>query len=191
MPWDYGDTAFSQRVADPNDTVHVYGRVPEGAMLLAEPESELVTIEQIAVSDDGTFAFDAIIAEIGDYTIKLQCTDSSGIASERRIHVQRAPEWRTYVEGAWAMNYDALTRPGAHAYNVKGTVTGVTEHIEYYLVTLETSDGNTLVLEYHYHYPGSNSFEIGREYKWIYGYPKGRNAEGAPVVYVWFVNDRG
>lgn len=191
MPWDYGDTTYAQRVADPGDTVRVFGRVPEGAMLLAEPDSEEVVINEITVSDDGSFGFDAVISEIGDFTITLKCTDASGIASERRIHVQRAPEWRSYVEGAWAMNYDALTRPGTHAYNVKGKVTEVIEHIDHYEVMLETSDGSTLKLIYHQHYPNSNKLEVGREYQWIYGYPMGRDASGAPTVYVWFVNDRG
>lgn len=191
MPWDYGDPAFSQRVADPGDTVRVTGRVPEGAMLLAEPDSEQVTINEITVSDDGSFAFDAVIAEMGDFTVTLKCTDATGIASERRIHIQRAPDWKTYVEGAWAMNYDALTRPGTHAYNIKGKVTQVIEHIDHYEVMLETSEGGTLKLVYHQHYPGAGRLEAGREYKWIYGYPMGRDAEGAPVVYVWFVNDKG
>ena len=35
-----------------------------------------------------------------------------------------------------------------------------------------------------------NPFEVGREYKRIYGYPLGPDSNGAPVVYVWFVNDK-
>lgn len=187
MPWELGDNTYSQRVADPGDTVNVRGMVPPGAMLTARCDNEEVVINEINIYDDGAFNFGVTLPAIGDYELELTCVDASGAEAKRMIHVQRAPEWRSYVEGSWAMSYDALTRAGSHSYNIKGTVTKIIEHLDRYMVELTTSDGNTLILEYHHHYPTANPFELGREYKRIYGYPVGPDANGAPVVYVWFV----
>ena len=88
------------------------------------------------------------------------------------------------------MNYDSLTRPGKQVYNIKGVVTEIIQHGDYYLAAIDTGDGNTLLLEYHNHYPSANTLTVGKTYSWIYGYPLGRNDEGAPVVYVWFIADR-
>ena len=106
------------------------------------------------------------------------------------MHVQRAPEYNHYVESAWAMSYEALQRPSKQCYNIKGTVTEIIEHTDYYLVKLETSDGGTLILEYHHHYGTANSFTEGKSYNWIYGFPMGKDQNGIAHVYVWFVNDK-
>ena len=190
LPWDMGETKYSQRVTEPGDTVEVHGMIPAGSALTVACANELVMMTEPAVKEDGSFSFSAALPETGDYTLTLTCVTPEGEEVTRDMHVQRAPEWKPYVESAWAMNYDALTRPSKQCYNIKGKVTQIIEDGDRYLVALETKDGGTLLLEYHYHYPSANKFTEGKEYSWIYGFPMGRNAEGAPVVYVWFVNDR-
>ena len=190
LPWDLGDTRFSQRVTDPADTINVHGSAAEGSTVTVSCDNELVVLTEPEVGDDGAFMFTATLPEVGDYVVNITATDPTGVVSTRQMHLQRAPEWKPYVESAWAMSYDALTRPSKQCYNIKGTVTEIIEHVDHYLVVLETADGNTLLLEYHHHYASANSFVVGKQYNWIYGFPMGRNAEGAPVVYVWFVNDK-
>lgn len=190
LPWDMGDTSFSQRVTDPNDTVEVYGSFPAGMSFTVACEDESVIFTEPEVTEEGAFSFTATLPAIGDYVFTLTCADENGTEGTRELHLQRAPEWKPYVESAWAMSYDALTRASNQCYNVKGTVIAVTEHIDKYVAVLETSDGSTLLLEYHHHYPTANTIEAGKEYKFIYGHPIGRNSDGAPVVYVWFINDK-
>ena len=190
LPWDLGDTRFSQRVTDPGDTINVHGSAAEGSTVTVSCDNELVVLSEPIVGQDGAFMFTATLPEVGDYLINITATDPAGVVSTREMHLQRAPEWRPYVESAWAMSYDALTRPSKQCYNIKGTVTEIIEHTDRFLVVLETEDGNTLLLEYHHHYASANTFVVGKQYNWIYGFPMGRNSEGAPVVYVWFVNDK-
>ena len=200
LPWDLDEHGYSQRVTDPGESVEVHGVIPEGSVLEArlDPEPEISDdpeaapvprLSDITLEDDGHFSFFATLPEIGDYKIILTCTDPDGLVSEREMHVQRAPEYSSYVQKAWAMNYEALTRPSKQTYNLKGTVTQIIQHGDYYIAALETS-GGTLLIEYHNHYPTANTLTVGREYHWIYGYPLGRNEEGAPVVYVWFIGDK-
>lgn len=203
LPWDLEEQNYSQRVTDPGEVVEVHGMIPEGAALTAQfepepdpeaavdPETGVVqALSDITLEEDGHFSFTATLPKIGDYVIKLTCTDAEGLVSERLMHVQRAPEYKSYVQKAWAMNYDSLTRPGKQVYNIKGVVTEIIQHGDYYLAAIDTGDGNTLLLEYHNHYPSANTLTVGKTYSWIYGYPLGRNDEGAPVVYVWFIADR-
>ncbi|MBR6428267.1 MAG: protein kinase [Clostridia bacterium] len=197
LPWDMGDTEFSQRVtvqtgedAAPAEKT-VTCKAPEGMSVTLSCEDERVVLTEPEMQEDGTFTFTAALPqEVGDYVINIDCANEAGETGSRVLHLQCAPEWKPYVESAWAMSYDALTRASRQCYNVKGAVTGIIEHHDYYLVTLETADGSTLLLEYHHHYPTANEFVEGKTYSFIYGHPIGKNADGAPVVYVWFVNDK-
>ncbi len=196
LPWDMGDDGFSQRVtvqtgedAAPAEKT-VTCKAPEGMSVTLSCEDERVILTEPEMQEDGTFTFTATLPEVGDYAINIDCVNEAGETGSRVLHLQCAPEWKPYVESAWAMSYDALTRASKQCYNVKGAVTGIIEHHDYYLVTLETSDGSTLLLEYHHHYPTANTFIEGKTYSFIYGHPIGKNADGAPVVYVWFVNDK-
>lgn len=190
LPWDLEDKEFSQRVTDPGDTVKVYGMIPEGAAMTVTSENEGVILSEPEVDEDGTFTFTATLPAIGDYTLNITCTGADGLVGERQMHVQRAPEWRPYVESAWAMTYDSLMRPSNQCYEIKGKAVEIVQHGDFYIVILETSDGSRLRLEYHNHYPTANTFIEGKEYKWIYGYSMGRSTDGMPVIYVWFVNDK-
>lgn len=190
LPWDLEDQTYSQRVTDPGDTVRVYGMIPAGARLEVSCENEAVLLSEPELSEDGSFSFNATLPEIGDYAIKITCTGEDGLVGEREMHVQRAPEWRPYVESAWAMTYDSLMRPSSRCYEIKGKAVEITQHGDFYIVVLETSDGNRLRLEYHNHYPTANTFIEGKDYKWIYGYSLGRDTDGMPRIYVWFVNDK-
>lgn len=190
LPWDMGETNYSQRVTDPNDTIEVHGLIPAGSTFELACDDETVILSEPEVTEEGGFTFTATLPAIGDYVVRVSCTDPNGAVNTREIHLQRAPEWKPYVESAWAMSLDALSRPSNQCYNVKGTVTEIIEHTDHYLVVLETEGGGSILLEYHHHYPTANSFEVGKQYNWIYGFPKGVNEQGAPVVYVWFVNDK-
>ena len=190
MPWDLGETRYSQRITDPNDTIGVHGAVPAGSAIAVSCENAEVILTEPEITEDGKFSFSATLPAVGDHIIKITCTDAAGSVNTREVHLQRAPEWKPYVESAWAMSYDALTRPSKQCYNIRGTVTKIIEHIDHYIVVLETKEGEEIILEYYNHYPSANTFEEGKEYKWIYGYPSGRNSDGVPVVYVWFVNDK-
>lgn len=190
LPWDMGETRYSQRITDPNDTIELHGMAPSGSSVTAACDNELVILTEPIVGADGSFSLTATLPEAGDYEIVFTCTDPEGQVFTRTMHVQRAPDYTSYVESAWAMSYDALQRPSKQCYNIRGTVTEILEHGDYYLVKLETSDGGTLILEYHHHYAAANSFKEGKEYKWIYGFPTGKDQNGTAHVYVWFVNDK-
>ena len=190
LPWDMGDTRYSQRITDPNDTIELHGMAPAGSTVTAACDNELVMLTEPIVGDDGSFSLTAMLPDVGDYEIVFTCTDAEGQVFTRTMHVQRAPEYKSYVESAWAMSYEALQRPSKQCYNIKGTVTEIIEHTDYYLVKLETSDGGTLMLIYHHHYGTANSFKEGKQYNWIYGYPMGKDQNGIAQVYVWFVNDK-
>ena len=190
LPWDLEDMNYSQRVTDPGDTVSVYGMIPEGAEIAVSCENPEVILSEPELDEDGTFRFTASLPAIGDYVLNITCTGEDGLVGERQMHVQRAPEWRPYVESAWAMTYDSLMRPSGQCYEIKGKAVEIAQHGDFYIVILETSDGSRLTLEYHNHYPTANTFIEGKEYKWIYGYSMGRGTDGAPHIYVWFVNDK-
>ncbi len=190
LPWDMGETRYSQRITDPNDTIELHGMAPAGSSVTAACGNELVILTEPIVGADGSFSLTAMLPEAGDYEIVFTCTDPEGQIFTRTMHVQRAPDYTSYVESAWAMSYDALQRPSKQCYNIRGTVTEILEHGDYYLVKLETSNGGTLILEYHHHYATANSFMEGKEYKWIYGFPMGKDQNGTAHVYVWFVNDK-
>lgn len=190
FPWEYGDVSFSQRIINPENTIEVCGMIPKGSTLWASCNSSNATLTAPSVADDGTFKLTARLAVVGDYTIHLTCTTEFGQVHERDMHVQCAPEWRPYVANAFVMSYDALTLPSAQCYNIKGTITEIIEAEDYYLVALKTSDGNLIHLEYHHHFPAASELDLGKTYNWIYGHPRGKNEDGIPVVYVWFVNDK-
>lgn len=190
LPWDLEEPKYSQRVTDPGDTVEVHGMIPEGTTFEVSCENDQVLITEPVVGEDGSFSFTAALPEIGDYVITLSCTDQDGLVNTRQMHVQRAPEYEPYILGSWAMSYDALMRAGKQAYNIKGTVTEILQHGDYFIVMLQTSDGSMIQLEYHNHYPTANTFIQGKTYSWIYGHSVGRTIDGIPMVYVWFVSDK-
>lgn len=190
LPWDMGDSRFSQRVVDPGDTVTIYGKAPEGAVVSADCASPEVTLETPEFNVDGTFSIKAVMSEIGDYVIVITCTEEDGTVSTREAHIQRAPAAKGFIESAWAMDVSAFRKPSKRAYRIQGKVVELIKHGDYYLAVLETSDGTRLILEYHNHYPTANTLEVGKEYNWIYGQPLGLNEDGIPQIYVWFVNDK-
>ena len=189
LPWEYGDTTFTQRVKSSVDTVEVRGMVPAGSTLEPSCESTNAALTVPTINDDGTFSFNAKLAYPGDYTIHLVCTSEFGQVSERDIHVQRAPDWSNYRAGAWQMNYASFSYKSTQAYNIKGTVTEILKNDDYILATMELTDGNTLVIEYHNHYGSAGLIEVGKTYEEIYGRPMGLNEDGVPQFYVWFVDD--
>ncbi|MBR0135440.1 MAG: hypothetical protein IJM18_04505, partial [Clostridia bacterium] len=105
FPWEYGDTAFAQRISNFNDTIEVRGRVPAGSALEAACDSSNAVAAMPFVGEDGSFTFNVRMAYAGDYVIHLKCTTGSGQVAERDMHVQRVPNWSTYTSGAYQMNY--------------------------------------------------------------------------------------
>lgn len=189
MPWEYGDTEYSQRVKSVVDIIEVRGKVPVGSALTASSESTNATITTPLVDDEGNFSFSVGMAALGDYVIDLLCTSPSGQISQRSIHVQRAPEMSSYVMGAWRMNYASFSYSGTQGYQIGGTVIEILKNDDYILAVLRLEDNNTLVLEYHNHYASAGTLEVGKTYSRIYGRPMGLNEEGRPQAYVWFIND--
>lgn len=189
LPWEYGDNAFSQRIKNNVDTIEIQGRAPAGSTVSASCSSTNATLTVPTVNDDGSFTFNAKLNVAGDYEIKITCTSPSGTTSERIIHVQRAPEYATYVQGAWAMNYDSFAYSSTQAYNITGTVTEIIEEGDYVRAKLETSDGKVMILQYHNHYASAGTLTVGKTYTKIYGRPLGMNDESIPEIYVWFVDD--
>jgi serine/threonine protein kinase len=191
FPWEYGNTVFSQRISNFNDTIEVRGKVPAGSTLEAACDSSNAALTAPAVGEDGSFTFSAKLAFAGDYVIHLKCTTESGQISERDVHVQRAPNWSTYTSGAYQMNYASFAYEATQAYRIKGTVTEILQEGDYILAVLETADGNKLVIEYHNHYGSAGKIEVGKSYESIYGRPMGMglNDLDLPQIYVWFVDD--
>lgn len=189
MPWEYGDTEYSQRVRSVVDTIEVRGRVPAGSALTATSESVNATISAPVVDEEGNFSFTVGMAALGDYSIDLLCTTPSGQISQRTIHVQRAPEMSSYVLGAWQMNYASFAYSGTQAYQVSGTVIEILKNDDYVLAVMRIDDEHTIVLEYHNHYASAGTLEVGKSYVKIYGRPMGLNEDGVPQFYVWFIND--
>lgn len=189
LPWEYGDYEFSQRVKSSVDTIEVRGMVPIGSTLEASCESSNAAITIPVVGDDGVFKFNVKMAYPGDYKIHLVCTSESGQVSERDVHVQRAPEYSKYLNGAWQMNFASFAYNSSQAYQIKGTVTEILEEGDYVLATMELTDGNTIVIEYHNHYGSAGDIIVGKSYEKLYGRPLGLNEDGIPQVYIWFVED--
>lgn len=189
LPWEYGDTAFSQRIKNTVDTIEIQGRAPAGSSVSASCDSTNATVTVPTVNDDGSFTFTAKLAFPGDYEIKITCTSPSGTTSERIMHVQRAPEYSTYVQGAWAMNYESFSYASTQGYNIVGTVTEIIEEGDFIRAKLETADGKVMILQYHNHYSSAGTLTVGKSYTKIYGRPLGLNDEQIPEIYVWFVDD--
>ncbi|MBO4385143.1 MAG: zinc ribbon domain-containing protein [Clostridia bacterium] len=190
LPWQYGDTAYSQRVKNAVDTIEVRGRVPAGSTVTAScPGSYNATVTTPIVSSDGTFTFNVTMAVAGDYKLLITCTTTDGRVSERYMHVQRAPEYTPYRSSALAMNYASFAYSTSQAYRITGTVTEIIESGDYILAKLTTADGKELVLEYHNHYSSAGEITVGKTYSYIYGRPLGLNENGIPQIYVWFVDD--
>ncbi|MBO4563549.1 MAG: hypothetical protein J5772_08055, partial [Clostridia bacterium] len=189
LPWEYGDISYSQRVKSTVDTVEVRGMVPVGSTLTASCSSSNASLTAPTVGDDGSFSFNAKLAYPGDYTILLTCTTESGQVSEREMHIQRAPDWSSYIQGALPMNFASFAYESKQGYNIRGTVTEILQEGDYYLAVLTLEDGNELIIEYHNHYGTAGQIVIGKEYKGLYGRPMGLNADGKPQAYIWFVED--
>lgn len=189
LPWEYGDTSFNQRIKNDIETIEVRGRVPSGSTVTVTCESESASLTAPTVAQDGTFSFEATLAVPGDYLLLITCVTPSGSTSTREMHVQRAPDWRAYVESSWAMSYEAFAYQSNQAYKISGTVTEIIEDGDYILAVLELSDGRTIELQYHNHYAGAGSLAVGTVHTGIYGRPMGIGGDGMPLIYVWFVID--
>lgn len=189
LPWEYGDTTYTQRVKSSVDTVEIRGMIPVGASIEASCDSSNAALTVPTVNEDGTFSFNAKLAYPGDYTVHLVCTSESGQISERDIHVQRAPEYSKYLNNAWQMNFASFAYESTQGYNLKGTVTEILKSDDYILARMELTDGNVLIIEYHNHYGSAGLIEEGKSYEGIYGRPMGLNEEGEVQFYVWFVED--
>lgn len=190
FPWEYGDDTFTTRVKnDADDPLEVRGHVPAGSKVTVSCASDMAELTEPTVAEDGTFSFVVKMLRAGDYELHITCYSPTGEVAERVLHVQRAPEWRSYVEGSWAMSYDALRVASKQGYKLSGTVTEVIEDGDSMVVVLDIGNGNSVILIYHHHYPNAGSLALGSVHTGIYGHPLGRNADGVPEVYVWFIID--
>lgn len=187
LPWEYGDTEYSQRVKNSIDTIEVRGMVPVGSTLEATCSSSNAVLSLPTIADDGTFTFNVRMAYAGDYTIHLTCTSESGQVSERDVHVQRAPDWSRYMAGAWQMNFASFAYESTQAYQIKGTITEILQQGDYILAKMELTDGNVVVIEYHNHYGSAGEITVGATYEKMFGRPMGLNEDGIPQLYIWFV----
>ena len=189
LPWEYGDTTFSQRVKNSTDTIQVRAQAPAGFTIEVACDSSNAALSTPVVNEDGSFTFDVKMAYAGDYAVTITCTSESGQVSDRVIHVQRAPEYSTYLRGAWQMNYASFAYESRQGYQIKGTVTEILEEGDYVLAMLELDSGDQLVIEYHNHYGSAGAIEVGKSYQGLYGRPMGLNEDGIPQAYIWFVED--
>ena len=190
LPWEYGDTSFSQRVRNNVESIEVQGRVPSGAKVkVALPDSQFGSASEPVVSEDGLFKFTVTMPKAGDYLVVITCTTESGQESSRELHVQRQPDYASYVRGALAMNYASFSYATGQGYKISGTVTEIIEDGDYILAKLTTADDKPLIIQYHNHYGSAGTITVGRTYQKIYGRPMGLNDDGIPQIYVWFVDD--
>lgn len=190
LPWQYGDSAYSQRVKNATDTIEVRGRVPAGSTVTAScPGSSNATVSTPVVNADGSFTFNVQMAVAGDYKLLITCTTTDGRVSEREMHVQRAPEYAAYKNSALPMNYASFAYATSQAYRITGTVTEIIKSDDYILAKMTTAEGKELVIEYHNHYGTAGTITVGKAYSYIYGRPMGLNDDGIPQIYVWFVDD--
>lgn len=187
FPWEYGDTAYDQRITSDREDIKVKGRVPAGSSVTVSCFSENAALTEPAIGEDGEYSFTVTMAQPGDYELNIVCVTPSGERAERVMHVQRAPDWRAYVESSWKMSYEALKYASSQAYKISGTVTEIIEDGDYIRALLDIGDGKTIVIVYHHHYGAAAPLEVGSKHTGLYGHPLGRNENGVPVVYVWFV----
>ncbi len=186
MPYEYGDTSYSQRTT--GQSLNIWGRVPKGYGLTASSSSEHVSVSaEPTVDADGNFSFAVTVAQTGSFPILLTTISPGGTQYTREIFIQRAPDWRAYVESAWAMDYNAFLTPSDRGYEIKGTVTSILEQGDILIATFTLTDGNVITIEYHNHYGSASALTEGAQYNRIYGHPLGMGTDGTPHFFVWFV----
>lgn len=188
MPWDYGDYTFSQRVVNSVESIDVRGKVPEGSTVTASSESTNATITTPTVDADGTFHFTITMAKAGDYTVRVTCKTPQGVDYEREIHLQRQPDYSSYIQNAWAMDFAAFSFGNSQQYKIEGKIKKILHDGDYYLAEFELTDGHTVVIEYHPHYGSAAAIEEGKSYSQVYGRSWGFGDDGNIRFYVWFIN---
>lgn len=190
MPWEYGDATYSQRAVHSALTHEVRGKIPEGYTLTAKCTSTNIrAISTPTVAADGTFRFTVTFDETtdGDFVINLTATAPDGTESTRDVHIQRQPDYQTYVAGAaQGGTYAEMSTDSGRWFRISGTITEIVSTGECIIAKLQLADGNILVLHYYNHYGSAHAVEVGQTYTSIYGRPRGLDENGDPWVFVWF-----
>lgn len=173
LPWEYGDTSYSQRVVFSTTVIELRGKVPAGSTLTAECASTKATITQPTVDSEGNFNMTVNMTVAGDFIVKLTCTDPDGHVEEREAHVQRQPNMAEYATAA---------------HLISGTITEIIQEGDFYLAKLQRADGSIVIIEYHPHYGSATTLEVGKSFSSMYGREPKANANGELESYIWFIN---
>ena len=171
------------------DTLTVNGTMTPGSTVTATGD---VTGNVNVDSATGTFSFTASTPETGkQYSVTVTAT-KDGKSTTKNFHIERAPDYKAYVEGAWRMDYSSIVAAPnqSQAYACKGTIVEIIESSnEKVLAKMDVGSGNLVVIEYHPAYETAGTLAVSDNSYTIYAYPNGLyESSGLPLMYAWFVN---
>ena len=171
------------------DTLTVKGTMEVGSTVTV---TGAVSGEPVVDSAAGTFTFTASTPEAGkSYTATITAT-KDGKTTTKEFTIDRAPDYKAYVESAWKMDYDSITAvpSQSQAYLITGTVAEIIESTrERILAKVDVGSGNLVVVEYHPAYSTAGTITADGAFTG-YGYPAGvYEGTSLPKMFVWFVNN--
>lgn len=143
----------------------------------------------VTVNSDGTFSFTVKMDKVGLYTATVS-SNLNGSVGTRTIYLERShADKNAYIEGVHAFDYKYVTDAPFHekAYELVGKVAEVIQTSPFVIAKINTPDGDVLF----YYYSGIASVEVGdgKTYE-IYGDPYGKDANGTPILYAWYIYKR-
>jgi len=143
----------------------------------------------VTVNSDGTFSFTVKMDEVGLYTATVS-SSLNGSTGTRTIYLERNhADKDAYIEGAHMLDYQYLVDAPNHkqAYELVGKVAEVIQTSPFVIAKITTTDGDVLF----YYYSGIASVDAndGKTYE-IYGDPNGKDANGTPILYAWYIYKR-
>ncbi|MBR0026064.1 MAG: hypothetical protein IJP37_02790 [Clostridia bacterium] len=170
-------------------TLTVKGTMEVGATITATGD---VSGEPTVDSANGTFSFTAKTPDTGkQYKVTITAT-KDGKATTKEFHIERAPDYKDYVESAWRMDYDHIVSvpTQSQGYACKGTIVEIIESSrEKVLAKMDVGGGDLVVIEYHPAYATAGTIAVSDNNYTIFAYPNGKHDSGLPLMYAWFVND--
>ncbi len=180
------DFADDQSRRTTEATLTVKGTAQSGAALSV---TGVDLSNPVTVNSDGTFSFTAKMDEVGLYTATVS-SNLNGSVGTRTIYLERSHADRNaYIEGAHALDYQYLVDAPNHkqAYELVGKVAEVIQTSPFVIAKVTTTDGDVLF----YYYSGIASVEVGdgKTYE-VYGDPNGKDANGIPILYAWYIYKR-
>jgi hypothetical protein len=180
------DFADDQSRRTTEATITVKGTAQSGAALSV---TGVELSNPVTVNSDGTFSFTVKLDEVGLYTAAVS-SNLNGTVGTRTIYLERNhADKDAYIEGAHMLDYQYLIDAPNHeqAYELVGKVAEVIQTSPFVIAKVTTQDGDVLF----YYYSGIASVEAndGKTYE-IYGDPNGKDANGTPILYAWYIYKR-